>query len=290
MQPFLKMHGLGNDFVVLDHRRQEIGLTADAVRAIADRRRGVGCDQLVAIEPSQSADAFLRIHNADGGEVAACGNATRCVAALLMAESGRSDILLETAAGLLRCQAADGGQVSVDMGEPRFDWRDIPLARAADTLHLDFVAQAANGVTLADAAAVDIGNPHVVFFVTDAEAVPLAELGPRIEHDALFPERVNVEVAEIRAPGIIRLRVWERGAGITQACGTGACATLASAVRRGLGSRRAEILLDGGPLTIDWRADNHLVMTGPVALSFRGTLEDALLTGAPESSPEGRAA
>lgn len=277
MQPFLKMHGLGNDFVVLDQRRAPLTLTAALVRAIADRRRGVGCDQLVAIEPSSRADAFLRIHNADGGEVAACGNATRCVAALLMDETGSAAVTIETAAGLLLCETEGDGLISVDMGTPRFGWSEIPLARAMDTRHMDYRAEGPGGFTLADPVGVNVGNPHAVFFVRDAAAVPLAELGPRIEHDPLFPERVNVEAAEILGPGRIRLRVWERGAGITQACGTGACATLAAACRLDLSPRRAEILLDGGPLTIEWRADDHLIMSGPVSLSFRGTLDETLL-------------
>jgi diaminopimelate epimerase len=273
-RPFRKMHGLGNDFVVLDARAQTLALDAAQVRAIADRKRGVGCDQLITLEPSARADLFMRIHNADGGEVAACGNATRCVARLVMDETGADSALIETDAGLLRARATAGGLVSVDMGAPRLGWREIPLARAMDTLHLDFTRG-----PLADPVAVSMGNPHAVFFVADAEAIDLAALGPEIEHDPLFPERVNVNVASMIARDRIRLRVWERGAGITLACGTGACATLVAAVRRGLCERRATLAMDGGPLTVEWAADNRVVMTGPASESFSGTLAPGLLNG-----------
>ena len=267
--PFLKMHGLGNDFVVIDARRRAVELGEDRARRIADRREGVGCDQLILIEPAKSrlADAFMRIRNADGGEVGACGNATRCVADLLMKESGSRHVVIETEAGLLDAEAAAGGMVSVDMGEARLDWREIPLAKPMDTLHMDLALG-----PLADPVGVNVGNPHAVFFVPDAEALDLAALGPVLEHHPLFPERVNVEVATVLSPERIRMRVWERGAGITRACGTGACATLVAAVRRKLARRRAEILLDGGSLEIEWLADNHLRMTGPVAVSFAGQL------------------
>jgi diaminopimelate epimerase len=267
--PFLKMHGLGNDFVVIDARRRQVSLDEAETRRIADRRQGVGCDQLILIEPAKSklADAFMRIRNADGGEVEACGNATRCVADLLMKEKGERHVVIETTAGLLDAEAAGEGLISVDMGPARLDWREIPLARPMDTLHLDL---ALGG--LGDPVAVNIGNPHAVFFVADAEKVDLEALGPVIERHPLFPERVNVEVANLLAPTRIRMRVWERGAGITRACGTGACATLVAAARRKLTGREAEVVLDGGPLGIEWLPDNHLRMTGPVAVSFSGEL------------------
>ena len=267
--PFLKMHGLGNDFVVIDARRRAIALDETETRRIADRRQGIGCDQLIVIEPARNslADAFMRIRNSDGGEVQACGNATRCVADLLMKENGRSHVVIETMVGLLDAEAAGNGLVSVDMGPARLDWREIPLAKAMDTLHLDVSLGA-----LRDPVAVNIGNPHAVFFVDDAEAVDLTALGPVLERHPLFPERINVEVATILSPEKIRMRVWERGAGITRACGTGACATLVAAARRKLTGRHAEILLDGGSLEIEWMADNHLRMTGPVAVSFKGEL------------------
>jgi len=265
--PFRKMHGLGNDFVVLDARARPIALDAKQIRAIADRRRGVGCDQVITIERSGKADAFMRIHNADGGEVDACGNATRCVADLLMRENGREQAVIETGAGLLRASAAKGGSVSVDMGEAKTGWRDIPLARAIDTLHLDLALEG-----LSDPVATSMGNPHATFFVADAEAVDLARLGPKLEHDAIFPARANIGIAQVVDRSTIRLRVWERGAGITLACGTGACAALVAAARRDLTGRKASVLLDGGALDIEWRADGHVAMTGGVALAFEGTL------------------
>jgi len=275
--PFTKMHGLGNDFVVLDGRARKLRLGPAAARAIADRRTGVGCDQLLVVEPANNgaADAFMRIYNPDGGESGACGNGARCVAHLLMAETGKKVAHIETLAGVLAAEAAAGGLVSVDMGPVRFGWRDVPLAREGDTLNLDY----ANG-PLRDPVALNVGNPHLVFFVADVDAVPLAEIGPKIERDPLFPERVNVEAAEIVNDGEIRLRVWERGAGLTRACGSGACAALVAAHRRGLAKRKAKVVLDGGALTIEWRRDNHVIMTGPVAKSFTGVLDDALLAGA----------
>lgn len=266
---FTKMHGLGNDFVVVDGRARAIAFTADQVRAIADRRTGVGCDQLIEIEPPRNgrADAFLRIWNADGDEVGACGNGTRCVAALLMAEVGAPGVKLETVAGVLEAQDGGEGRVAVDMGEARLDWRDIPLAREMDTLHLDLAAG-----PLRDPVAVNMGNPHAVFFVPDAAAIALESLGPALEHDALFPVRANIGVAQVLARDHLRLRVWERGAGLTRACGTGACAALVAAARRGLSERRARVSLDGGDLTIEWRDDGHVIMTGPVATSFTGEL------------------
>ncbi len=265
--PFIKMHGLGNDFVVIDGRATTVSLDPAWVRAVADRRSGVGCDQLAVIEPADGADARLSLRNADGSVTAVCGNATRCVARLLMAENGADSVVIETDAGRLDCRAAAGGGITVDMGEARFGWRDIPLAQEADTLELDL------GVPgLGAAVAVSVGNPHAVFFVADAEAVDLARVGPGLERHAMFPERANIEIAQVDAEDRIRLRVWERGAGITRACGSGACATLVAAARRGLAGREAEVEFDGGALAIVWRDDGHVLMTGPAATSFRGTL------------------
>lgn len=270
---FLKMHGLGNDFVVIDARVTPFVPDAAQARAIADRRTGVGCDQLIIIEPPRTdgADAFMRIRNPDGTEVAACGNATRCVAALLMTERGTDRTTIETNAGLLNATPGPDGQITVDMGPARLEWRDIPIAEAMDTLHLPVSAG-----PLADPVGVGMGNPHAVFFVPDAEAIPLAAVGPVLEHAPLFPERANIEVAQILSRIRIRMRVWERGAGITAACGSGACATLVAAVRRGLADRRAELVLDGGSLIIEWRDDGHVLMTGPIATSFSGTLGGAI--------------
>ena len=271
---FIKMHGLGNDVVVIDGRVRPVALGPAAARAIADRRTGVGCDQIIVVEPPRNgtADASLRILNADGGEVEACGNGTRCVALLLMREKRIDRVAIETAAGLLQAAAAGGGLVVVDMGPARLDWRDIPLAGPADTLRLDLALG-----PLRDPVAVNVGNPHAVFFVPDAEAIDLAALGPQLERHPMFPERANIEVATVLSPTRIRMRVWERGAGITRACGSGACATVVAAARRGLAERKVEVALDGGTLAIEWRADGHVAMTGPAAISFAGTLDDSLL-------------
>ena len=273
-RPFVKMHGLGNDFVVIDARAEPLALSDDAARRIADRRTGVGCDQLIVLEPARrgTAAAFMRIHNADGGEVEACGNASRCIGYLLMRESGQDTATIETLAGEL-ITVRNGAGITVDMGPARLDWRDIPLAEERDTLHMGLALG-----PLSDPVGVSIGNPHAVFFVEDAESVDLETLGPKLEHDPLFPERANIEAATVTAPERIRLRVWERGVGLTRACGTGACATLVAACRRGLTGRKATVVLDGGPLEIEWReGDGHVLMTGPVATAFAGALDPSLL-------------
>ena len=261
--PFVKMHGLGNDFVVLDAREDALPpVTAATARALADRRTGIGCDQLVLLEPSDAADFAMRIFNADGGEVEACGNASRAVA-LLHGEPAR----IATAGGVIEVRPADGG-IAVDMGAPRFRWEDVPLAYAMDT-----AAMPVGWDGLDNPAALSVGNPHAVFFVEDCDAVELDRLGPEIEHDPLFPERINVNVATVAAPDAIRLRVWERGAGLTRACGTGACATAVAAMRRGLTGRQVSVALPGGTLGIAWPEGGTITMTGPAAESFRGTFE-----------------
>lgn len=269
-RPFVKMHGLGNDFIVFDARAAALALSDAQVRTLSDRKTGIGCDQLIVIERPRSdlADAWMTIRNADGSEVSACGNATRCVAARLMGESGRSEAVIETRAGLLRCQAAANGLVAADMGPPRLEWRDIPVAEPCDTLHLPVGLEA-----LQDPVGVSVGNPHAVFFVPDAQAIDLERLGPQLEHHAFFPERANIEAVQVLSPERLRMRVWERGVGITRACGTGACAVLVAAVRRGLSARRAEVILDGGSLFIEWRADDHVLMTGPAAAAFHGVVD-----------------
>ncbi|MEE8276363.1 MAG: diaminopimelate epimerase [Alphaproteobacteria bacterium] len=269
--PFVKMHGLGNDFVIIDARGEALTLAAAQVRAIADRRTGVGCDQLITIEPAADADAFMRIHNADGGEAEACGNGARCVARLLMDELGRAAVTLETVVGHLDA-SADGRLITVDMGPVQLDWGDIPLSEETNTLHLRLGSSA-----LGDGVASNIGNPHLTFFVEDAETADIASYGSRYETHPLFPRRVNVAIASVTARGGLRLRVWERGVGITRACGSAACAATTAASRRGLIERRAEVTLDGGTLDIEWRADNHVAMTGPTAVSFRGRLDPSLL-------------
>ncbi len=269
---FVKMHGCGNDFVVLDERAAPLGLTAGRAAAIADRRTGIGCDQFIVLEPAppgSDADAFMRIRNPDGGEAGACGNATRCVADLLAAETGRRRVVIQTAAGALRADVEAGGRITVDMGPPRLGWRDVPLAAEADTLHLRLACG-----PVADPAALSMGNPHATFFVAYAEAVPAETIGPALERHETFPERANIGFAQILAADRIRLRVWERGAGLTRACGSGACAALVNAARRGLTGRRATVLADGGALDIVWcEDDGHVLMTGPAAVAFRGTLD-----------------
>ncbi|GAB0112770.1 diaminopimelate epimerase [Acidisoma sp. C75] len=267
--PFIKMQGAGNDFIILDARAEALPLAESQIRLIADRRLGIGCDQLITLEPAESgADLFMRIHNPDGSEAGACGNATRCVATLIAGESGRRRGVIRTISGDLPFTLGGDGLVTVDLGAPRLDWAAVPLAKAADTLHLPL----ADG-GIADPAACSMGNPHATFFVTDLAAIPVETLGPRFERDALFPDRANIGFAQILSPAQIRLRVWERGAGLTLACGSGACAALVNAARRGLAARRAEMILDGGRLVIDWReSDGHVLMTGPAAVSFTGTI------------------
>ena len=263
--PFVKMHGLGNDFVVLDGRTDSIPAMTNALAAaLADRHTGIGCDQLIVLEPSDAADFRMRIFNSDGSEVEACGNATRAVG-LLHGKAAR----IETAGGLISAAPAAAG-IAVEMGQPRFDWDRLPLAYAMDTLTMPVGWEDLDAPT-----AVNVGNPHAIFFVPDTDAVDLGRIGPVIETDPLFPERVNVNVATIEARDAIRLRVWERGAGLTRACGTGACATAIGAMRRGLVDRAVTVTLLGGPLRIEWREDGEIVMTGAAAESFRGTFDPA---------------
>ena len=258
---FHKMHGLGNDFVVFDARENDLALTGDQVRMLADRNRGIGCDQLIVMRPSSRADFAMQIFNHDGGEVSACGNATRCVVAL----AGR-DVTIETGAGLLHGQLGERA-VTIDMGLPALEWDAIPLAYPMDTLNMPVGWE-----DLTDPAAVNMGNPHVIFFVADALAVELDRLGPLIEHDPLFPERVNVNVAHVAEDGI-HLRVWERGVGLTLACGTGACATAVAAIRRKLVTGPVAVHLPGGALTIDWQPGGTVRMTGPTNHVFTGEID-----------------
>lgn len=262
--PFRKMHGLGNDFVVIDARETPVAMTARRAAALADRRTGIGCDQLIVLEPSTVADVRMRIFNPDGGEVEACGNASRAVGLLL---GGTQSI--ETLGGIIRSEERTDG-ISVDMGAPRLNWDDIPLSYPMDTLDMPVGWEA-----LENPVGVNVGNPHVIFFVPDADAVDLARLGPLIENDPLFPQRINVNVASLVGPDHLRLRVWERGAGLTQACGTGACATAVAAIRRKLTGRKVRVDLPGGPLAITWPEGGNIDMTGPAATSFEGSFEDA---------------
>ncbi len=274
--PFLKMHGLGNDFVVLDARGDAIELGADGVRKLADRHTGIGCDQLIVLEPPHHprATLLMQIRNPDGSTAEACGNATRCVALLLHRETGDRRVRIETVGGLLDAEILPDERIAVDMGAPRIGWRDIPLARAEDTLCVDIAAG-----PLAEPVCTNIGNPHATFFVEDADAIDLGKFGPILEHHPLFPQRANIGVATVRDCSHLRLRVWERGAGMTRACGSAACAALVGAHRRGYAGRRAAVELDGGNLDICWRDDGHVIMTGPAALSFEGGFDRELFTG-----------
>jgi diaminopimelate epimerase len=270
MTAFLKMHGLGNDFVVFDARDTAFALTNDQARKVADRHFGVGCDTVVVIRPGgATADAALLFYNADGAESESCGNATRCVSRFLMDERGLARVKISTKGGMLVCSDAGKGLVTLDMGEPKLDWGDVPMIKPVDTANfaLDI------GGTEIPASANSMGNPHCILFVPDAQNAPVAMLGAKIETLPLFPNRVNVEFAQVLDRGRIRMRVWERGVGITLACGTGACATAVAAVRRGLTDRKVELILDGGSLFIEWRDDNHVLMTGPAAFPFRGRVE-----------------
>lgn len=259
---FIKMHGLGNDFVVIDARHHPVSIDGPRARAIADRHRGIGCDQLILLEASDKADVRMRIWNADGAEAQACGNATRCVASLMGERA-----TIETAGGLLSTRSASG-LVAVELPPPSCAWEKIPLAYAMDTLNLPVAWE-----ELANPVAVNVGNPHIIFFVEDADAVDLARLGPAIEHDSLFPDRINVNVAQITGPSSIDLRVWERGAGLTLACGTGACATAVAALKRRLVTAPVTVTLPGGDLLVDWQGEGPITMHGPATEVFRGTAD-----------------
>jgi diaminopimelate epimerase len=264
---FHKMHGLGNDFVVIDAREQSVLMTEDLARALADRRTGVGCDQLILLEASENADVSMRIFNADGGEVEACGNAARCVTRLIGPEA-----VIETPGGTISGQS-NGTRATLDMGEPRFGWEEIPLAYAMDTAEMPVSWE-----ELENPAAVNVGNPHLIFFVEDADTIDLERLGPIIENDPLFPERINVNVASVEPDGSLRLRVWERGAGLTRACGTGACATTVAAVRRKLVEAGETVVhLPGGDLAIAWVPGETIRMSGPATHVFSAEIDTEAL-------------
>lgn len=263
--PFLKMHGAGNDFIVIDERARALDLSPHQVRHLADRRLGIGCDQFITLHkppPGTDADLVMRIRNPDGGEAGACGNATRCVAELLFEQTGRPFQVIRTIAGDLAAERLADGRFRVDMGAAGLGWAEVPLACAMDTLHLPLPG---------DPAACSMGNPHATLFVPDIAVA--GRDGPALEHDALFPQRANIGFAHILSPDRMRLRVWERGAGLTLACGSGACAAVVNAHRRGLTGRRVTVEMDGGVLEIEYRHDGHVLMAGPAATSFRGEVE-----------------
>jgi len=284
MTPFAKMNGLGNDFVVVDAREDKVRPKPEIIALLADRTAGIGFDQFITIEASPSgADAFMRIDNADGGEVAACGNATRCVAAVLMAETGKGKVVIETRAGpLLASDGTEPDTITVDMGVPKFAWQDIPTSEEfADTRYVELQVGPIDDPVLHTPSAVNVGNPHCIFWVDDLDAHDLARIGPVLEHHPLFPERANISLAQVTSPDAITLRVWERGVGLTRACGTAACAVVVAAVRKKLTGRKVTVTLPGGPLQLEWReADDHILMTGPSELEYEGTLDASLLNGA----------
>jgi diaminopimelate epimerase len=272
---FYKMNGLGNDFVVIDARQQQVAFGAEAARRIADRHRGVGFDQLLSIEPAKNGgDAIMRIWNPDGTVAQACGNGARCVGDLLLSETGKTSISLSTSGRLINCSRETDGRVTVDMGEPKFEWQDIPLAERMDTRTLDIKIGPIDAPVLFGPSAVNMGNPHCIFFVENLDAHDLIKLGPMLEHHPLFPDRANISMAMVNSKNEVRLRVWERGAGLTRACGSAACATVVAGARKRLTDRRVRVVLDGGPLDIFWREDNHVLMTGPTELNFKGELDE----------------
>lgn len=271
---FRKMNGLGNDFVVLDARLRPLSISPDQARAIADRKSGIGCDQLIVLEPSSKADVRMRIWNNEGFEVESCGNASRCIADMLFAEKHQTIATIDTLGGYLTCEKAGDGLVTVDMGTPRFGWQEIPLSEPfADTRHIELQLGPIDAPLIHSPSVVNVGNPHCIFWVKDLDVVDLAKAGPMLEHHPLFPERANISLARIDAKDHITLKVWERGAGLTRACGTGACAALVAAARIKLTHRKATVTLPGGDLLIEWRqADDHILMTGPVAYEYEGVL------------------
>ena len=274
--PFVKMNGAGNDFIVINAMERPFAPTSEQARALADRETGPagGCDQLIVIEPSQTGDAFMRVWNADGGVVETCGNALRCVGWLLTLAGGRDRVVIDTLGGPTTAARAGELRVTVDMGPPRLAWDQIPLAEEMDTRGIELQVGPVDAPVLHTPGAVSMGNPHVVFFIDHVpdDAFTRAT-GSLIEHHPLFPEGVNVGFAHVEARDRIRLRVWERGAGLTLACGTGACAALVACARRGLTDRAATVIVDGGELIIEWReSDDHVLMTGPVQVETTGVL------------------
>ena len=264
-KPFIKMHGLGNDFVVIDSTKNQYTLNKSSIQLISDRRFGVGCDQVIEMKPSAKEDIYMKIYNSDGTEAEACGNAARCVAGLLFASNQKKEVSIETVAGVLKAESEEDGLIKVDMGKPSFFWKDIPLS--SDISHISF-----EELSLINGLAVNMGNPHIVFFVKDINEVDINKVGPLVENSPYFPEKVNVEVCQIINKSKVKVTVWERGAGKTLACGTGACAALVAAYKNNLTNPTAEIVLNGGSLNITWNvnSDEHVIMSGPIAVSFLG--------------------
>ncbi|MEM7426778.1 MAG: diaminopimelate epimerase [Pseudomonadota bacterium] len=276
---FRKMNGLGNDFVVLDGRQRKLNVSEEGARAIASRETGIGCDQLILLDKSVFADVRMRIWNNEGGEVESCGNASRCIADILLKENGAETVSVETLGGLLKCWRADDGMMSVDMGEPAFHWSEIPLRdEFHDTRTIELQVGPIDDPILHTPSVVNVGNPHAIFWVDDPEAYDLAKFGPLLENHPIFPERANISLAKVSEGRHILLKVWERGAGLTRACGTAACAVGVAAARKGLTGREVTVTLPGGDLHIAWREeDGHIIMTGPFTYDYEGTLPDGVL-------------
>jgi len=278
------MNGLGNDFIVLDGREHKLQLGPEDAQRLGDRKGALrlGCDQVIVMEPSQKADVFMRIFNADGSEVSACGNATRCVALIAAGETGRSQVSIETRAGLLKANVASPDTITIDMGKPRFQWDEIPLAEPFhDTTGIELQIGPVDAPVLHTPSAVNVGNPHAIFWVSDVDAHDLGRFGPLLENHPIFPERANISLAQITSRGSLKLRVWERGAGLTRACGTAACAAAVAAARKDLTDRKVNVELPGGVLVIEWAPDDHILMTGPAELEFEGVLAADTLSRVP---------
>ncbi len=272
---FIKMNGLGNDFAIFDGRVQPLTFSAALASAISQRDTGIGFDQLIVMEPSSNADVFMRILNADGSQVDACGNATRCVARLVAGELGRPGVTIETNAGLLTAQILGDEQITVDMGTPRFDWQDIPLSEEfRDTRMVELQVGPIDKPVLHSPSVVNVGNPHCIFWVDDLDVHDLAKFGPMLEHHPLFPERANISLAQVISKNSLLLKVWERGVGLTKACGTAACGAGVAAARKKLTGRNVAVSLPGGDLQIYWReADDHILMTGPIEVEYKGEID-----------------
>jgi diaminopimelate epimerase len=276
---FRKMNGLGNDFVVLDRRVADFTMDEAKARAIADRETGIGCDQVIVLEGSDVADVRMRIWNNEGFEVESCGNASRCIADMLFKEKKAETATIDTKGGFLTARKAGDGLVTVDNGMPRFGWKDIPLSEEfADTRHIELSVGPLDKPLIHSPSVVNVGNPHCIFWVNDLDVVDLAKVGPMLEHHHLFPERANITLAKVNARDHVEIKVWERGAGLTKACGTAACAVMAAGARIKIIDRKCRVTLPGGDLFMEWReADDHILMTGPVAHDFDGVLPPGIL-------------
>ena len=271
-----KMDGLGNDFIIFDKRKKSISLTKDQIIKISDRGN-IGCDQVIFIDNDKSSNAYLTFYNSDGGEIAACGNGSRCAAYLLMKENNNKKISLRTKVGILQAELDDKNLVRINMGQPNFKWEKIPLSKEMDNKNLKIKINSTDGKEIEGGFSLSVGNPHIIFFVEDFNKFNLKEIGPKIENHNYFPERCNVTLASIKNKKYVKVKVWERGAGLTLACGSGACAALVASHRRGKCARRAYLIVDGGELIIEWRqTDGHVLMSGGVATAFSGILDESL--------------